>query len=97
MENQTMKIKMEQPELLQIAFRIERRFVPLEAAGDDAINSPEADAAFDEIVRELKEIEARCGREEMYRCAENLQFYMLGVDRHFAERSICFAVESLTE
>lgn len=90
-----MKIKMEQPELLQIAFKIERAFAPLESAGDDAMDSPEADAAFNEIVRELKEIETRCGRDEMQRCGENLQFYMLGADKHFAERSICFAVESL--
>lgn len=90
-----MKIRMEQPELLQICFRIEKMFAALESATDDVLNSPQADAAFNEITKELSAIETRCGRDEMQRCAENIQFYLLGADSHFAERSICFAVESL--
>lgn len=94
-----MKLQMEQPKVLEIAFKIEGMFKPLESLGNDVFdqsdNEAKHDAAFAEIVKTLSQIRNRHGIVEMEKCAENLQFFMLGKDFHLAERAVSFAAESL--
>ena len=91
---------MEQPEILQAAFAIERLFAALEALPaervfDDSAVEAAQDAAFERIIKMLSEISSKYGKREMQRCAANLQFYMLGRNYHLAERAICFATGAL--
>ncbi len=93
-----MKLQMEQPQILEIAFKIEGMFKPLESLGnnvfDEGANEAKHDVAFTEIVKIMADIRNQFGIVEMERCAENLQFFMLGKDYHLASQAVSFAAES---
>lgn len=87
---------MTQPEVLQTAFAIEKTFAPLERIGlkayDDE-NAVQFDAACNKAQEILSGVEKGFGRDEMKRCADRVQFYLIGRCYHIAAQSVSMLTE----
>jgi hypothetical protein len=88
-----MKKKMESPEVLQAAFKVEKLFAPLETLEseklfDGSANENAFDSACNETEKILTGIEQDFGRSEMQKCADRIFYYLTAKDYHHAARAV---------
>ena len=89
---------MEQPQILEVAFKIEKLFGELEKMGAETVfdagaNEAKFDAACDETQNILSEVEEKFGRAEMQKCADRVQFYLIGKDYHLGAQAVGMLAE----
>ena len=91
-----MKKQMTQPEVLRAAFTVEKTFAPLERLGLKAYDdehAPAFDAAVSETEKLLSGIKKEFGKAEMLKCADRVQFYLIGRSYHVGARAVSMLTE----